>query len=68
MAALDDTTTIEGHVTAAREHAVLVFNTESNEEEWIPRSLIVGGDGLEESDEEIELEIATFQVLELGWE
>lgn len=54
-----------GGILVATDRAVLV--EVDGEEVWVPRSVIEGGDGLEESEETQEIDVAEWFAEKKGW-
>lgn len=65
----DDQPTIIFGATVEKttDKALLVFNHEANESQWVPRSAVLGGDEMEEGEDHDDFEMAEWKAKELGW-
>jgi hypothetical protein len=67
----DDTLCFPASISAVTERAILVFNEDANEEQWVPRSCISGGADF--TDKNVDdcfdaFEVTRWKAKELGWE
>lgn len=62
-----DPVIITATIERVTDRALLVFNHDANESQWVPRSCVSGGDMMDVDEDYDDFELSFWKAEELGW-